>query len=297
MRNWLGIAAALGVASTLPMACSSSTPVPFQTVSDFCTAKAQAECQIAPRCSIATPTCEEVRDQLCLTAAAEATSGTRTYTQPNAQACINAVNAAYSQGNTSGQILYATLYGTGSVDDVCNRVFQGTEQTDAPCTTDYDCVNNGVCSEVPGASQSVCAPPEPADAGQFCANPGTECATGTYCAASATGGAPICTARVTMGGVCSSTTLCLETLRCVDATCVAREETGGACTTDDDCSPTAPYCDTYAGGICTVGLEFATGASDCKGFEPGATDAGMTPPPVEAGSPEDSATPEASGGG
>jgi hypothetical protein len=44
---------------------------------------------------------------------------------------------------------------------------------------------------------------------------------------------------------------------------------------NDDCAPAAPYCDAYAGHICTVGLTFATGALDCHGYEATGADAGV----------------------
>jgi hypothetical protein len=39
-----------------------------------------------------------------------------------------------------------------------------------------------------------------------------------------------------------------------------------SCSTNDDCAAGVPYCDVYAGNICTIGLTFATGATDCEGF-------------------------------
>jgi hypothetical protein len=214
-------------------------------------------------------------------ALAATAGGTRSYTADNAQACIDAVNKIY----TVGKVLLSDLIGNGSMGDTCERVFQGTSDKNKSCTSDYDCTNSRICSPTaPGSSSRVCADKTDAALGDFCANPGSVCAAGSYCAVpTMVGVAAQCTAKAQTGQPCSATIPCVETLRCSAGTCVARV-TAGACTTNDDCSPTAGYCDPNAGNICTVGLTFATGAADCKAYT-----TSITPMP-DAGTADSSAT-------
>jgi hypothetical protein len=268
-KTTLLLSATAAFAATLIGACSSSSPSPpFPDVASFCQAKAKEECQIAPTCAVDTTACEAVRAQKCNADASAATStGTRTYNQGAAQGCIDKVHAVYG----AGKVLLSDLQGDGSMGDVCARVFAGQSDKNKPCTTDYDCANGRICSPVqPGSTaQMVCADKTPKNAGDFCADPGSVCATGTFCSAPAGGGAAQCQARAATGAQCSATTPCLETLRCNGGTCADRATPGQACTTNDDCSSQAGYCDGYAGNICTIGLTFATGALDCRGFGSG----------------------------
>jgi hypothetical protein len=285
MRNWLGVGVALGTLAALSAACSSTPVPPFGTVQLFCQAKAQAECVVATNCLIPTDQCELARTNLCETqaSAAVAPPSTRQYYQPNAQACIDKVKAAYGAGN---KVSYSDLFGPGSIDDLCNRVFQGKATNNTACHSDYDCTSSEICAlEAPGSSMSVCATPEPKAAGAFCADPGSECATGTYCE-NVTGGAPLCNPRPGLNGVCNASTPCLESLRCLSGLCVPREQIGGACNPtgpdpNSDCDPTAPYCDPNASNRCTPGLSFASESADCNAYSLGAADAGA--PPVDSG--------------
>jgi hypothetical protein len=282
MKKWLGLGIALGVFAAFAGACSSSSPPPpFPDVASFCQAKAKEECQVAPTCAIDPGTCQVAREKACNDAATAATaSGARVYTQDNAQACIDKVHAAYG----SPVVKLADLQGDGSIEDVCERVFVGNADKNKPCTTNYDCASGRVCAPVqPGVAQTVCADKTPANVGDFCANPGTECATGSYCATSMAGAAQ-CTARGAVGAACTATSPCLESLRCFMGTCVDRAKPGEACNSNNDCPDVDPYCDPYAGNICAIGLSFATGAPDCKVFQVSMT-------PGDAGTTSDAQTP------
>jgi hypothetical protein len=79
----------------------------------------------------------------------------------------------------------------------------------------------------------------------------------------------ICVARETIGRSCNNDTdPCVENLRCDANTrvCADRVPARGQCTSDDDCALDAPYCDKAANNICTSGLSFGTGASDCQDY-------------------------------
>ena len=278
MKTWLGLGSlsgsVLALFAVFASACSSSTPdKPFPDVASFCQAKAKEECQIAPTCAVDSGACQIVREQLCNADALLATApGARKYTQDNAPDCINKVHDVYA----AGKVLVADLVGDGSITDKCSRVFVGTTDKNKLCTNDFDCASDRVCTPAqPGAPQLVCADKVSKSQGDFCADPGSECATGTYCASS-TAAAAQCQARGQHGTPCSATQPCLESLTCSAGTCTDRSGPGKTCATNDDCSPTAGYCDPYAANICTVGLTFATGSLDCKGY-------GTSVIPVDAG--------------
>jgi hypothetical protein len=264
---------AAGLLGASVWACTVTTAsAPYPDVQSFCAAKAKAECQIASLCAIDQNGCQSTRVTACVQDAAQAMGGpgSRKYTADAAGACIDLVTQAYGSGNS--KITYAQLVGSGSISDTCARVFAGNVDKNQACQSDYDCAGTRVCAPIAGTTQHVCADPVAKGAGDFCADPGSTCATDTYCAVQ-DGGAPQCIHSVT-AGPCSDTVPCVSADRCVAGLCEPRAGAGQACTANGDCSPDAPFCDTYAGGICTVGLTFATGALDCHGYQAGASDAG-----------------------
>jgi hypothetical protein len=277
-RQVSGVGTVVGLALALVTACAAKKPAPFPDVASFCSSKAQAECQVASTCLIDTTDCEAQRASLCNTDAMQAmASGTRKYTQANAQPCIDAVTSAYGNGHTS--VTYAQLVGPGSLTDVCERVFSGNASMDEACQSSYDCTGSLVCAPAMpgtfadgGSGSLVCAPVVQVPEGQFCATPGSTCAADTYCALPATGSAYECQPAMTIGQPCSSTAPCVSTARCETSsgvtgqTCAARAKLGEACQTSEDCDPSAPYCDPYLSNRCTTGLSFASGAPDCMAF-------------------------------
>ena len=276
MRSALGVVPALAaLAGILVAACSAKSSAPYPDVIGFCTAKAQAECQVASTCGIDPTACQTQRVSLCnadANTAASTGSHTRKYTQANAPACIDALNAAYANGNA--KVLFAHLVGRGSITDVCERVFSGGAGQNDSCQSPYDCTGDNICSPVlPGSTSFVCAAPTQVSAGGFCQNPGSVCAADTYCAMPTASGGYTCTPAKQEGEPCDAAP-CVSTERCeatgaTGHTCEPRVAADKPCTTSDDCAPAAPYCDPYVGNICTTGLSFATHAPDCKGFETG----------------------------
>ncbi len=277
MRNWLGIGLAVGlVAGSLGTACSSTAVIPNADVATFCENKAKAECVVANTCLATSSACLSAREATCQAEATAAmATGTRSYFQPNAAACLAKVQQAYGTGNA---VAFSDLFGTGSIDDLCNRVFQGNSANDKPCTNNYDCTNSEVCTPVAaGATTTVCGALTAVAAGGFCGEPGQQCATGTYCE-QMPGAAATCVTRPGLNAACSDASApCLETLRCVSGTCQARAAIGQPCNAtrdpldpNADCDPSvAPFCDTSdpaAGDVCAPGLSFGRGSYDCIAY-------------------------------
>jgi hypothetical protein len=273
MRMWMSFGVGVGMLGTLAVGCSSGV-LPNADVSAFCQNKATAECQVAMLCGQADPSsCIAARVPVCIADANQATeSGTRTYSQPNAAACISAVQTAYAQSTVS----FAKLQ---SVDTTCEEVFPGTVMDQGSCKIDFDCANSEVCSPVePGSTMTICAAPIPVPEGSPCANVGSVCAAGTYCtgvpAKCQEGGAAAGTTCSPPATVCQTGFYCQINGGAQSGTCIQTAQEGSACTTDINCSTAAPYCDlsvtpkngTSTEGSCELGESFATGADDCATF-------------------------------
>ncbi|HLK38467.1 MAG TPA: Dickkopf N-terminal cysteine-rich domain-containing protein [Polyangiaceae bacterium] len=283
-RTLIGLSSA-AVATAL-WACTASAPSsPYPDVATFCNAKAKAECQIAAVCAADVTQCQMVRTDACNMAASAATaSGSRKYTPDNAQACIDALNGAYGGGHMA--IPFAQLQGSGSIEDKCERVFSGNVDKLGTCTTDYDCASSRVCAQAtPGSSVLVCADVANKNAGDPCADPGSKCATDTYCTVPDGGPVAKCSPAAQPGEACSAMVPCVSADRCVNGNCAVRAMLGGACSSDDDCPSAAPYCDPYANNICTTGLTFATLSADCRGYGAGMPPGGAGDAGGDAGSP------------
>jgi hypothetical protein len=266
--------------AALAAGCAAKKPAPYPDVQSFCDAKAQAECQIATTCLVDPSECQAQRASVCNADAETATvhgTGSRKYTQANAQACIDAVNAAYGGGNT--QVSFAKLFGQGSITDTCERVFAGNSSMNQPCESSYDCTGSLICAPVSpgsapadgGVGPSVCAPIVTVQEHGFCSTPGSTCATDLYCAVPTAGSAAECVPAQMESQPCDPVTLpCVSTQRCqatgaTGQTCEPRAKLGQPCQTNGDCVPDTPYCDPYL-GKCTPGQSFASGAADCAGF-------------------------------
>jgi hypothetical protein len=275
----IGLAPGIFVAGVWACSSNNSSP-PYPDVQSFCNAKAKAECQIAALCAIDATNCENVRAALCVQDGSSATaSGTRKYAAGNAQACIDAVNAAY--GNNASKIPFDKLVGAGSLTDKCERVWSGSADKGQSCQSDYECAGSRICAPAgPGATVRVCADSVQKNQGDFCSDPGSMCATDTFCTAQ-DGGAAQCLPAAQPGQPCGAAP-CVSADRCMNGFCIVRAKAGEACVTNDDCAAAAPFCDPYAQNICTIGLTFATGAADCHGYAPGVSDAG----PSSGASPE-----------
>jgi hypothetical protein len=278
MRIWhAGLA--LGAFGTLTLACDVA-PAPYNVIS-FCTDASQAMCQVAGMCSIDLSNCQMYQYQQCLTKAVQSTSPERrVYNADNAHFCIGALQSAYRDGAAS--IASTQL---SSIHDLCERVYAGTSTAGQFCEMDYDCAPGLVCApQTPGGNPTICEPAQPADQGQSCEAPGSQCAADTYCAKQA--GGWTCSPCPGSGQQCAAPgSYCLSTEHCVQGTCIARGGNGAPCVTSDDCGKDSPYCDPYS-NTCAPGLFFQRGSVDCRGIA--GLNPSSDPPPggdLDAGDP------------
>lgn len=260
MRNWLAVGVVFGVLGVASGCSSSSGPA---TASDFCTQKAQAECQFVAESSsgsgvcegLTQGACETFRAGLCNTQAEQATSsGLRSYNPGNVAACLSVIGNTYDvlKFGSNTTLAYSGISGpegdTSTVDYICSQVFPGSVQANATCKAsdgDADCANGNVCTPANGGSSTyVCAPPSQVADGAPCGSAGSVCPSGDICGKN-TNGEYICEpgGQVLVGE-------------------------GGKCTTDSDCDPTvAGFCDIYNStpGTCQPGYSFG-GGKDCEAF-------------------------------
>jgi hypothetical protein len=165
--------------------------------------------------------------------------------------------------------------------DKCARVYVGTLGIGAPCSVDHDCADGATCALVapvtqsagggtPEGAQRVCAKPVTKRAGDFCADPGSRCEGGSFCAMGE-GGAAQCLPARASGELCdrrSTEPQCKLELRCTqDGACGERLPAGAVCQSDADCGADAPNCDTTLDTPrCDAGISFAVGAAACDAF-------------------------------
>ena len=223
-----------------------------ETVQQFCTQKAQAECQyVVPVCaSLSMSACIAFRSNLCNQDASTATaSGSRSFAPSSVAACLSAISETYGTLNpsTNTTLSYASISGgptdTTSVDYLCDSVFQGKVPTNGTCTSSFDCADGNVCTPANGGSTvTVCATLNQVADGAPCGVAGDVCVSGDVCTRNSNG-EYLCEANeVSLGGP------------------------GAVCTSDAQCDPTtAGFCDIYAMTGCQPGYMFGDG-KDCEAY-------------------------------
>jgi hypothetical protein len=276
---------ALASVSTVLVGCGGGSSKPL-TEDDFCTQKAGKECNtIADTCSTPPKDCQDARKQVCLdwVAAIKAVPGTpRVFTPGNIGACLDRTAAVYKQTLIKPADLTA-------LDDICQYVFQGDVALLDTCDVKYDCKDRGntICDK------GHCATKVVKGGGQQCPEFGAVCTATQYCTKVAD--ATMCVDKKGTGVTCDATTPCQDTLRCVSGSCVALLKSGDKCCTDSDCPTTAPYCNPYAGFVCSTGLNFATHSPSCSVFGDTAATAAVGTPTCTSGGGNDGGTSDAGG--
>lgn len=255
-------------AALLP-ACGGDDPVedPYASSDKFCDNLATAQCEVAESCAATTDGCKTARKRLCLETATRSSTGTRTYRAQNADACIRATVGAYTDKALKPEELDATV--TGSMAELCERVFEGSIPKDQACASAFECAPGLVCAKVPTGTTQVCAPRVDKKLDEGCANTGELCAKGSFCGESPSG--LRCVRKRGPNEACSDKLPCNEDTRCDVAspnpTCQPRSALGGACTTADDCVSAAPLCVvTSDGGKCLAAVQFAAVTPVCREY-------------------------------
>jgi hypothetical protein len=276
MRTRLIVGFAFAALGASMFACTTAAN-PFAEVGEYCTAYGKAVCQASSFCEFDPTACQAYQTGLCNQQATQAqASGTRQYNPANVQPCLDKLNAAYG-GNTPS-VSAAAL---ASIDSTCSHVFVGTATEGSSCTSDDDCVAaDEICATAPN-QPAQCAKPSPKDLNAACADPGDQCPSDAYCAATTSK----CTPAQITGQTCDDSTPCVTADHCLGAICQVLGGVGQDCNTSADCDPSL-FCDTYTSAtaptpVCVNGLTFARSSVDCLGIEGQST--GGTAPTSDAG--------------
>ena len=124
----------LGLGLAVLAGCGGGGSGKQQTETDFCSQKADAECQVTDRCVSDKAACKAQRMARCMTFVADAkASGKRTFKTGNISACISKTMSTYAK--TSG----ITPKDLADVDEACQYVFQGSGKVNIDhCDVKYD---------------------------------------------------------------------------------------------------------------------------------------------------------------
>jgi hypothetical protein len=236
----------------LALACSSTPEDKFASSDQFCTAKAEAECNnLAKPCGAGVDACKAKRVAACNSAATAAAGQGRSYRSNAVQDCLDKINSVFTNSAVN-----VTPDSDASVVGVCERVFSGSKAEREPCANTFECGGALICD-------SICSVQATVALNGGCANAGQLCDKGLYC--QGTGKSSVCVARNKLGGACGATNPCLETLRCVAGSCADRVTVGSACDSDSDCAADAPLCDlTTTPKKCRP--KYQAGTSACKDY-------------------------------
>jgi hypothetical protein len=268
MRFWTKVLVASSVATMVgSAACTTKTDdaggpagPKYPDVQSYCTARAQAECSQTAITNCASPSsdaCVATREAKCN----GASPTDRTYRADQAEACVNAVAAAYADA----------IIEPSEVDDMnkaCGVLFQQDSGTaGVACAVDTDCkLSDGFACvlHADATTQTIkgtCESPTPAAAGDSCSAADAQCADGLYCDTGSH-----CVKQGVAGDPCSAIQPCGKGLAC-DATsnkCVSKAATGSACTSDADCAD--GICDKGANPVCVAKLILSPNEPACADF-------------------------------
>src|SRR5262245_48854660 len=103
----------------LAASCGGGGGGPPPTVDDFCTQKAEKQCQVALRCTTSVTSCQTARKALCMEFATASSVAPRAFKAANVGTCIAKTDALYRKTSPLTPAEFA------DVDTACNYVFQG----------------------------------------------------------------------------------------------------------------------------------------------------------------------------
>lgn len=240
-------------------------PDPLGTKAGFCRAWATHACNatVVDRCQA--PSVDDCINSQQLFCQSALPSG---YQSTNAQACLDRVKAAYSDGVLSGEDIDVVLH----LGAPCDQLVRGPSSEAGSCTrhTDCDTLNEQTCVIKPGASEGACHEPVVVGGGRACDAPDEVCEDGFYCKDSQN-----CIEQLGAGEACGSDAECGADLRCVpgetaDAgapagTCEARKAPSAVCTINAECA--SNYCSIGRGeveGLCANSIQLAQREPICE---------------------------------
>jgi len=251
------------LAFALPVGCKvEETPKdPLATRSGFCDAWAHNACwaEVIEDCNApSAEDCESTQSDFCRSIVPE------NYSSKNATACLNAVKAAYKDGDLTADEIQVVI----KLAAPCDQLSKGINGDGEDCSNNDECAtaNGYACVKKLGAAQGVCAKPEEVGPGEACDGPAQVCGEGNFC------NGENCVAYKKTGGACEGDYQCKPEDHCVlDETvdpptgaCEVRAEVSSACSQDDDCQ--SHYCVVASGdteGLCASKIRLSLNEPLC----------------------------------
>ena len=263
MRNPLPTLVLLAFA--LPLGCKvaeDTPPDPLATPSGFCDAWAHNACpdEVVTYCNArSTAACVSTQTDFCRGIIPE------NYSSEHATDCLNAVKAAYSDGDLTAEELTVVI----KLAAPCDQLSNGTASAGERCTKNDDCDTAGdfSCVIKLGAAKGTCAKPEEVGPGEACDGPAQVCAAGNFC------NGENCVVYKKTSGSCDGDYHCKPADQCVldttsdpaVGTCEVRAALSAACTGDEDCQ--SHYCVVASGeteGKCASTIRLSLNEPLCE---------------------------------
>jgi hypothetical protein len=228
---------------------------PLATVTGFCEEWGKRACS-APVVEVCLATdaaaCANQQAQYCVLRMPP------NYASDNAQTCLDAVGAAYSDARLTAKE-YDTVINRGPP---CDKLIEGPGQSGSPCSETSDCntLDNLVCVSKPGA-EGTCQVPVVQGGGRTCVEAFHLCEPGFYCNGSN------CIEGPGEGQPCSPQVPCGEDFTCTapegSAICVAKKPNTAACSSDEEC--VSKICSRSASsGVCAPEIRLAAADPLCE---------------------------------
>jgi hypothetical protein len=187
------------------------------------------------------------------------------YDPKNAQACLDAVKAAYVDADLTSEELDIVL----NLAEPCDQLIKGPTAEGGRCVTSTDCntLDGLRCVIKSGQTEGTCQIPNEVGGGFGCSGAEQVCAEGFYC------DGDNCLAQKDLGDSCAFDAECDPAHLCeIDATadppageCVERKDTGDTCAADAECQ--SHLCAIPRGassGVCVSRVRLSPDSAFCQ---------------------------------
>jgi hypothetical protein len=160
-----------------------------------------------------------------------------------AGACIDAVRAAYSDADLTGEELDTVL----RLAAPCDQLVRGPRRTGESCTSRLECdgADGYDCVFKAGEATGSCAQPIVVQPGRDCSAENAVCSEGFFCNGNN------CIEGAASGEVCERNDQCASGFCGPDHLCVAARAVNATCTVDEECSSGLCYSFSDTERVCT----------------------------------------------
>ncbi|HKU44989.1 MAG TPA: hypothetical protein VJR89_42810 [Polyangiales bacterium] len=177
------------------------------------------------------------------------------FSDEKGDACIDAVEAAYEDGDLKGDELATVL----RLGPPCDMLIAGDKDRGESCDEDAECDTPAgyACVRKSDSEKGSCEIPEPVEAGRDCSAPQKTCPVGFFC------NGDNCVEARDVGDACTIPEECGEAGFCDGGKCANRIKVNDACESDAECD--SGICYAYDGEkTCTDRIRLARSEPVCE---------------------------------